>query len=365
MIVFLYITSFIINIIGVIKENRIIIFDILTLLIISFLLGRGANTPDTYNYYIGYVNSLHLNLNETFEPGYLILQKISHYFKLDYVSFRLLLSFLGFLLIRSTIIKFTSNPHFVYLYYLFFLIFIDTEQIRNFFAFSIIVYGFRFLIGNSQRGNIKYLVTVLLACTVHISSFVYIVFILVSLKNKKYFIRLIVFTTLLFCIFIYIGGNSLSFIREIINNFDSGRGKYDAYIEGQTKLGFLYAFLLHFYNMYIVSYTRNLFLKANSLDANKNAFVELIYWINLISIVFFPLFMLNLQFIRLVRNLLIVNYIVFSLLPRSSVKLKKKYRYIQLMILINTFLWFYYTFIIQDHIDDILIPFFDNSIFTY
>jgi len=363
MIVFLYITSFVINTIGVVKENKILIFDILTLLIISFLLGRGANTPDTYNYYIGYVNSLHLNLNETFEPGYLILQKISHYFKLDYVSFRLLLSFLCFLLIRSTIIKFTSNPHFVYLYFLLFLIFINTEQIRNFFAFSIIVYGFRFLINNSLRGKIKYLVTVLLACTIHITSLIYIIFIFVSFKNRKYFIRLIVITTLFLCIFIYIGGNNLSFIREIINSFDSGSGKYDAYIEGQTKLGFLYAFLLHFYNIYIVSYSRNI-LKASNLDTNKNAFVELIYWINLISIVFFPLFMLNLQFIRLVRNLLIVNYIVFSFLPRSSVKLKRKSIYIQLMILINTFLWFYYTFIIQDHIDDILIPFFDNSIFS-
>src|SRR5690554_1484377 len=122
MIVFIYITSLIINVIGIVKENRIIIFDILTLLIISFLLGRGANTLDTYNYYIGYENSLYFNLNETFEPGYLILQKISHYLKLDYISFCLVLSFLSFLLIRSTIIKFTSNPHFVYLYYLFFLI---------------------------------------------------------------------------------------------------------------------------------------------------------------------------------------------------------------------------------------------------
>ena len=79
--------------------------------------------------------------------------------------------------------------------------FIDTIQIRNFVAFSIVLYAITILIKSKKSSDFLYLIFVLLASTIHVTSIFFVSLLFVKHKHITLNKYLILFVVLLISFF--------------------------------------------------------------------------------------------------------------------------------------------------------------------
>lgn len=372
MIIFIYIALIIMCVLGIALKSRNTIIQIAIIFIISYLAGRGANTLDTINYYISYQQAPFLSFMDTYEPGYLLLEKIGLFLNFDYIQFRIVLFFILLVILNKALKNITSKRvFFFYLFYSMYFIFIDTVQVRNFIAFSLVLYGLSFLIKKVDNKSIfKYVLYVMIASTIHISSLLYLVFLVLVLKNRKKIAAIIVSLSLIGCLFVFFEFININIVKNIISYISGGADRSSNYGESSVKLGFLIAFGLHIFSIFFMYLTVNNISKerkAHAINGSNDSFIiakehvaKTVSFINIIGIVYFPLYMFNLEFIRIARNIFMLNLIVYSLMFF-------KYRYINYQrsiifsfTVILTILWFYYNFIYTELASEIITPFFDS-----
>jgi len=331
-------------------------------------MGRGALTLDTMNYKIMYDNSYYASMSDSYEKGFLLLQKAGWWFNFDYPTFRTIVTAISLFLIYSTLVKLKANVFYVFLFYLSFAVFIDTVQIRNFFAFSVVIFGLRYLTIKTNSSTYKFLLSIFIASSIHISSIIYLLLLLVNYKNLKSIIKPIIFLTITLCFIIFLLGNKVPFLNEIMYSLDGGE-RLEGYTSGVTQFGFLYPIIIHLFNLFLIYKAYRIIVNKNDLNLKsfrskeyinfiKNVFF-IILWINIITILFFPLYMYNVQFIRLTRNLIFINLLAFSLIQAPLLKLSFKVIILNMGVILSMAFWFYFTFIVQNHIDDVIIPFFE------
>lgn len=374
MIIIIYGFTIFLCIVGMLIKPKNNILQYVVLCFIAFMMGRGAITHDNLNYQILYSYAEFMDLKDTYEPGYLFLSKIGIYFDLDYIQYRTLIVFLSLLLMNRLVKKIAKrNSFYFYFLFCFMSIFIESEQLRSFIAFSIVAYGLSFFLFSQKKiPTIIYIICVILASTVHISSLAYLILLLVKFKNRKKLIRLIVWFSIIACFGIFTGILNIGFVKNILSSIaEGGDGRLDAYGSISVNLGFMYAFVLNIlslgllyflatnsskeYRQYVIRGYENNELKI------KNSILEFVILINLVSIIYFPLYMFDLQFIRLSRNILLINLMTFAMffLRYRYVKINSALILTLSMIVIS--FWFYFHFVIGDHIEDIIIPFFQEE----
>lgn len=243
---------------------------------------------------------------------------------------------------------------------------------RDFLAFSLVSYGLSFLLtSHSKKRAIYYVFYLFLASTIHISSLLYFPFVLTAIRNKKVIAQLVAAFSLFFCVLTFIGLVDVGFVRNIIIALTGGGERFAGYGENQVNLGFLYAFAPHLITMFFLFVIANninkesRILKENGFSnqylINRHRLIHIVLLVDLISLIFFPFYMFNLQFIRLARNVFLINLMLLS-----SVLFKYKYvKYQKTLIMLTVSIllafWFYYAFLVSDHIEDIIIPFFQNT----
>ncbi|WP_074989252.1 EpsG family protein [Pseudoalteromonas lipolytica] len=354
-------------IIGSVIEKQIPLFKILLLVLIAYLIGRAPETPDTYNYYFRYINAPFLVGEGSYEEGYDLLQRIGHVFSLDYIEFRYITSFLAIFLVDKVVNKLSVRASYLFLlFYCLFFIFIDTEQIRSYLAFCLVITGFYYLaFSEIKTRKIVFVCFVLAASTIHVSMFAYLPLLLISFKNKRLIVKCVAVVTLFSCIFIFMFGNNLGFIKSLMELATENSDRLSQYGASKVRFGFLYPVMAHVLSLSIVLYLNNMRKESDSIHF-KNT-VELMLIVNLISFIYFPLYMFNLQFFRLGRGIMMINFVFLSyLIVNSSLKSHRFYFLIFGSFLIQ-FLLFYYTFFVGEHVEDIIVPFFNvkNIIDTY
>lgn len=374
MIIVIYGITIFLCVLGMITKPKNNILQYVVLCLITFMMGRGAITYDTFNYLGLYSIANYVEFKDTYEPGYLLLSKVGIHFGLDYIQYRIATVFLALLLINRLVIKIAKRNSF-YFYFLFCLItiFTETEQLRNFLAFSIVAYGLSyFIFSQKTKPTIIYITCVLLASTVHISSLAYLILLLVKFKERKNLIRLIVWSSLAICLGIFIGVVNIGVIQNILKSVsDGGDGRLDGYGLVKVNFGFLYAFVLNLLSLgllYILSnsnkkeYNQYVIRGNNRNDLEiKGSIIEIVLLINLLAITYFPLYMFDLQFIRLSRNLLIVNLMTFSMFFFKHRYVKINSTFVFILSLLVVLFWFYYHFVVGEHIEDIIVPFFQEE----
>lgn len=365
MIIYIYIACFIICLIGIVSNGRLKILKCVLLGLIAYFLGRGAKTPDSFNYYYKYLNVKELSFADTYEPGYLLIQKISHYIGLDFVQFQILFSFISIMLISSVVQKFSYRAVYVFfLFYLSFFIFIDSVQIRSFYAFSLIVAGFGYLfINESEPKRMRVILLFVLAISIHVSMIVFLPFIMLSMKDKKLVrnsSKIIALFSIVFCMVIYFQSGILGLFKTIISLVTDNSERTSDYGTTSVRFGFIYPFMMHFFSVITLFILKRLSFKY-SYSQRICALIDIFLTFNLFALFCLPLYMFNLQFVRIARELLLVNFMFFSYLI-SEIRFNQRNGFYSLVgAILLTILLFYYTFIVGDHIDDIIIPFFDEK----
>lgn len=379
----LYITySFfqILNIIGtkLKKDSKIII--LLTLILIWLFFAGDIGSADVENYKKYYNKVILGNYQLNLEVGYLFLQKIGIWIGLSYMQFKMLSIIPFILLIHSTIKKYSANCHYVYFFYMLYAMFFDIVQIRNFMAISIVIFAIRFLIKDGTQNKVKYIICVLLATSIHTASIFYIILIFIKKDKSNRINKIVICITLIFCVMTFIYGSNLPFISQIAQNIDND--KISRYLESKSGYGFVLPFCLQIFNFIMIFFARkimkgsneeyhnnelynekNTIKNENNIIKNRISFVDLIFWINFISFIFLPLYMMSSTFYRVIRNYAILNLIACSL-AQNQLRSKPIYRLgFNFIVFINTCAWFYYDIIFSENMLRVIKPIFEFNIF--
>jgi hypothetical protein len=361
------------------KRSKLLIF-ITMAGIILLIGGAGPNyssfnhSRDYINYSISYANAEHINIFDNYNFGYNLLMKIGNLLNLDFFIFRLLIITICLILIYNFIIKkYSLNNHYVLLMYLAYPLIIDSEQLRNFIAMTLMFIALQYLKNKSFKNNVKYLLLILISSSFHFAFMLYSLFLLKGMKNRKLLIKLLIFTTLIFTFIAVINNNNIPFLNLIIGVIEDD--KVIGYLTSKTNLGYLMPILLHSLSVLLLYWSSRIIKRKSTLICHNSkenllnniqqelSYVDLVLWINIICILFFPLFIINLQFYRLIRNLLILNFVVYSI-ASYRLKLRTFYKFLfNTSVIISVALWFYLDLIIRTNPESVLIPFFTQNFF--
>jgi hypothetical protein len=255
---------------------------------------------------------------------------------------------------------------------------IDSEHFCNFIAMTILLFSVRFLERNLFMDKIKFLTLILIAASIHTAFIFYVPLILVNTNNKNKLVKGIAISTVFLTIVTFLNNNQVPFLHLLINFFDEERVR--RYLSSRTNFGFLIPVVLHLISIIIVAWSRKIVIRKNlktnmigesnycinekkKIRVTDIEIINLIFWINIIGILFFPLFMMSLTFYRLARNLLILNFIVYSI-ASSKLKRGSVYKFIfNSMVIVSVFVWLISDLVITTSPERVLIPFFTQNLF--
>lgn len=344
------------------KHSRIIAF--MTILFIVIMFGFNTNSLDNINYIRHYNNiSSGVYSSNPLEFGFIILMWLGNVLGLNWIGFKTIISLFCFILIYKFIKKYTNNLNLVIFFYLLHNFFMDAEQIRNFIALSIFIYSLKFLLVNNFKNNLIYSLLILIAATVHNSFIFYLPLIFINIKKTKYLHIILVFSFILTSLTI-LNGNEIPLLEEILMNLPFDNYKIKAYLQKKTRYGFVIPFFLHIINFYLVFYVRKIIFKINSNKSKLNKteinYINLVYYMNFIAFIYFPLYIQTINYYRLTRNFTLLNFTLYSIAYKLLEKKQYKKIFLIILILLNIFTWFMYDIAIRPH--EILIPFFNNLI---
>lgn len=176
------------------------IFDVL--LICLFILCIFNNRdPDFVNYesqYIAYGTGQVSSLLYTYEPLYAYCGVLFYQLGLSFYHYRIFIFGITFLIFRKVVLDYAKKPVFVLLCFMVFPFLLFCVQMRNAIGIVFVMYGIRFLKNNTKKGNIKYILLILIASMFHETCLFYLVFVFVNRKNFYKFYRWFVIAEFVF-----------------------------------------------------------------------------------------------------------------------------------------------------------------------
>lgn len=367
MILLLYITLILFNLFFAYKKRSSKLLTIATFIGIFLLIGgAGPNydfTSDYHAYEFRYNNLENVSLLGSFEIGYTLLMKLGNALALDFFAFRIIIIVVCFILIYQLLIKkYAANSNYVLLLYLLYPIIIESEHFRNFIAMTLFFIATSFLLENGIKNKIKFSTLLLLSSSIHTVFILYFPLVIANGKCKNNIIYGVALGSSLLFLIMLLNNNQIPYISSIISLIDDGRFLY--YLENTTNFGYLIPLTLQLSSIILIYWSKNIVSKDN-LEKNYKSikFVNFVYWINVIEIIYFPLFIINTNFYRLSRNLLLLNFIVYSI-ASNNIKSSAYKIFFNLFIVISVIMWLIMDLIIRTSSERVLIPFFINNAFN-
>jgi hypothetical protein len=335
------------------KSNKIVLYSTSVLLVL--FMGGIYNCADDQNYkdFFGYVKQHGLHFFASIEIGFIFLVFVAGKIGLTYTLFRTFIGFIGLILIQKTVLDFTKKYSFVYLLYFIYPFMLDVIQYQNFLATSIVIYSMRFLVQSSKKGDIKFLIGILVAFSIHYMAVFFLPFVLIKkISVKELFLSAVILVPVL-CLL-----TSSPLIPNLVNKVV---GKdlaaiLEVYFK-RAHWGFLLLWARQI-SISFVTYFCFLLVQESDFDDKWKIFNNLVIKLNIyLVIICFPLMMFDGNFFRLLRPLLILNYIVIS---QTVFLRQKKGLYLALVALIIIVSYLLMD-VLGTNFHSILIPFFQNN----
>lgn len=313
MIKYLFYFLFFLNFIIAFSRKKIKIIEIISWIFLIILLSGRCGGPD-YGTYLKEYNGVTGIINH--DILYQLLVDLGRFFHLDYNVFLLILVSVSFGMIIYVITKLKINAHIFIFFYMIFTVFYDAIQVNNFITNSFCILSVYMKINNKKL--LSYIL-IIIATMIHAVSFVYLFIVLFSLKNEyrnDIYIRFfIIFGLLLFSVCLFVP----SILAIVINIFkgiliNSNVGNY---LNTRINNGFIIFIFLHLINIFILKACKEK-LSINT-TYNQMNFVEIVNFLNMAIIVFYPLLLVNSNFYRIFRNYNILIFICYAIVLNSYV----------------------------------------------
>ncbi|MGN1042051.1 MAG: EpsG family protein [Christensenellales bacterium] len=275
-----------------VKKNRFFLFAVIFIIWLLFALNNGnidyANYKNEYDA-IGMGNG-----SGYFEIGFEFIMRIGGFLHMSYAVFLAVLATICVIFLYKIIGFFARNNTFVWILYLIYPFVFDVVQYRNLLAALICLYALRFIVGKDKLGVLKYVAHVLLAMTFHMSAIVYLLFLLIKIKNWK---RLTVL-----CLIINVLMITALFTKEHLESLLT-KLRLDRYVRYDIS-GSVSTFV-----QYLLVY---LFFLALSLIKYRRRYNCVAFKLVLIISVYVPTILLNGTAARLFRNAFLLIYCILA-----------------------------------------------------
>lgn len=234
-----------------------------------------------------------------YNGGYKLLCRLLYPTGMKYQTFLILEVTVALGLLTYIIVKYCKEPYLCMLMYCIYPYIIDTTQVRTFFAVSFLVTG---IVIYAQRPSMKtYLAMagfILLASSIHVSFFVYLILLLTPLLDKKYWV---VIGILVFMISVGIVWN-IDLITPVIRY---GMNYLDKRISWKTVIGLIIYFISFYFPIYQMNNNvQNIYEKS----CQETKFISTIFRINILMLAIVPWCFITNDFMRLYRAIIIINY---------------------------------------------------------
>lgn len=218
----------------------------------------------------------------------------------------------------------TKKPTMVLLLYIIYPFLLDMIQIRLFMATAIVLNAVCYLKYFSKKNFIKFCLMVLLAFSFHFSAVFYLFFLMAYLPNRWIW-RISFFEFVLFLVlntrFYNLLMNIAPFVAVKLRRYMSASGL------NISQLSLLFLVIMYILNNLIcVSYIW--YLKRRNQDLTTG---NLIFKVNVLSIIFILFSTFSLEFMRLYRMVMLLNYTMAGNLMIRNVK-TGKYRIVPAVI---------------------------------
>lgn len=352
---------------GILVAGNKNIYTLFILMFILLLFGLNNHhlgyssyyNMDFSNYYSLY-NSQYEQLKvRNVEFGFFFLIKFCKFIGLNFTEFRLFVGCLGYSLLLFVIQKFSYNKNYVLLLYLIFPFINDVIQIRNFLAMSVIVFSISLLINGGKYRLLLYPLGIAVACSIHKGSFFFFIVIVLNVFSIEVLAKIIVIilpplVALCFTTFYR------NFIQLITDD-----PKILFYFSRQTTFGLIVVFgiLFLFFFSFYVSYKECVSRKRSEFDIEKEHFArqarfyKIMLKINLIMLLIAPLIVHDLNYIRIYRNILPLNYIIMV----DAISQSNKNRKIIYIYGLSIFLGVMFIFFYASHYTEQIFPVFNDN----
>ena len=298
--------------------------DVLSVIQVAFmiiLMGTCSQTVDYNTYKNIYLMTVNAPLKSLISSNWLF--KVFIYVFGKYTSFQFvvfMISAVGMVLIYYSIKYYTDNTAYVLSLYMIASFVIDATQFKNFFAMSVWMFFSRYLYqlytekGDAKKNIIKYLTGVFLATSIHAVMLITIVFLLFKIIDIKKLLMVALIITVFFMCIDWL--SVIDYFMAILSKFNNSLlilvvEKYKAYAIGfdfekiVVRMLLCVIYLVMVIGLYVVTNR----LKKKYIYAEQAKLLEFVYCLNVIVICIMPLLFFSLEFYRIQRNLLLLNYI--------------------------------------------------------
>lgn len=314
---FILILFFIIVLVNSLCKNRSYIIGLFMFFGLCLLLPFVFDVA--YDHVWGYIpnfefaskNQVTFSNLDGIEYGFMQLLSLGSLFFSEYSYFMMFIYFFIYYKWSNIFYKYDINTVFLVCLYLFYPFVLDAIQTRNFIAAFFVLLGMFNLTTNTPRSKFFFFLYICLASSIHTTALLYLPFIFINISSEDNIKRLRFFAMM--CI---VASIILYFNYDFLQIFSYlFEGRYTYYFE-QQKFGFLIPTVQILAGYFLAGYVYKLEKKLSNktiaeiyLGTDLQAkYVVLVYCISLISFFFIILCLININFERMFRNLLILYY---------------------------------------------------------
>ena len=346
------------------KESNFFVF--ITSVLLFFLMsgheyvGNGDGI-DFITYENSYISFDILNLKDFwFYYLFYSAERIGIYFSLNYFQWWAVMTALSLIFIITTIIRRRYNPHLFFFFFMIYYVFVFYGGLKFYYGFFLFQYAFTFLIKDEKGGKHKYILLTLLAGGFHVMYYIFLVFGLVNLKikNRKYLLKIIIFSSIILSVLIKAsGGSLLNFAQAIIEG--QGNDNISGYFALRTSWGFLLPIGIHVLTTIYAFTYRNIVRKYD--QGKWYLYANSMLYVSLMAVIFYPTFMIALTFMRILTALSL-SIIIASGYGQKYFNLRDRLKLLLSGFMI-IFLYYYINISLAGYMDKSVLPFFDSYYF--
>jgi hypothetical protein len=301
-----------------------------------------------------YLKANGLKVYATTEFGFTFFVYVCTKFGLSYKLFRTLIAIIGLLLMQKMAQKYSWKYSLVFILYFIYPFMLDVIQIRNFLAASIVIYSFHFLVQDSRKGDISYLIGILIAFSIHYMAVFFIPFLFIKKYSISKLAKIALILVPILCIL-----TSTPIIPNIVSSIVGEKlaTNISMYFQ-RAHWGFLVLWARQI-GITTLVYFCYLFIKDKDVDENWKNLNTILIKLNIyLIIVCFPLIMFNGNFFRLLRPMLFLNYIIIS--QMIYLQARRGLIYFTLGVFL-VLIYFAMDILTESNVPAVLMPFFQSN----
>lgn len=326
-------------------------------LFVSFIflfifLGWAAGS---YDVEIGISRYINYERYESFtEIGFQWLINVGHLLKMNYRTFYIVLALFELLIIYWFVLRHSSNPLIVIALFMLFPMVMYFQYTRNILAFSFVLIAIHFLIEKKKLYPIFYILFIVVASLIHLSSLFFLLYLPLSFMKKKYVIGI----TVLLVMVLYFT-SSINILNDFLKSL-LGEDKY-AIVSNTTfdegMIGRVATLTITILEFWIVYFLLSKIFKVDMSDR----YTHIMFCINAASFLFIILTLnVGSGFNRIPTLLTIINYCYFTT-KIKNVSIQSNRVFIYSSILVVMIILFWANFKNVELRDAVLIPFFEGN----